>query len=100
MSAASSPAYGQTGRNSRTAAARCSRVRRPSRCRADSLDDLAARPVTKSVEELEREFARQVRRFIDLAIAEGHSLQEAKAMARDVVARAVRQSFKVVSTDD
>jgi hypothetical protein len=37
---------------------------------------------------------------IDLAMAEGHSLQEAKAMARDVVARAVRQSFKVVSTDD
>jgi hypothetical protein len=33
-------------------------------------------------------------------MAEGHSLQEGKAMARDVVARAVRQSFKVVSTDD
>jgi deoxyxylulose-5-phosphate synthase len=66
----------------------------------DDQHDLAARPVTKSVEELEREFARQVRRFIDLAIAEGHSSQEAKAMARDVVARAVRQSFKVVSTDD
>jgi Resolvase, N terminal domain len=66
----------------------------------DDQHDLAARPVTKSVEGLEREFARQVRRFIDLAIAEGHSLQEAKAMARDVVARAVRQSFKVVSTDD
>jgi hypothetical protein len=43
--------------------------------------------MTKSVEELEREFARQVGRFIDLAMAEGHSLQEAKAMARDVVAR-------------
>jgi hypothetical protein len=43
--------------------------------------------MTKSVEELEREFAREVRRFIDMAIAEGHSLQEAKAMARDVVAR-------------
>ena len=55
--------------------------------------------MTKSVEELEREFAREVRRFIDMAIAEGYSLQEAKAMARDVVARAVRQSFKVVSTD-
>jgi Resolvase, N terminal domain len=66
----------------------------------DDQHDLAARPVTKSVEGLEREFARQVRRFIDLAIAEGHSLQEAKAMARDVVARAVRQSFKAVSTDD
>jgi Resolvase, N terminal domain len=62
----------------------------------DDQHDLAARPVTKSVEGLEREFARQVRRFIDLAIAEGHSLQEAKAMARDVVARAVRQSFKAV----
>jgi hypothetical protein len=56
--------------------------------------------MSKSVEELEREFARQVGCFIDLAMAEGHSLQEAKAMARDVVARAVRQSFKVVSTDD
>jgi uncharacterized protein YaaR (DUF327 family) len=56
--------------------------------------------MTKWVEELEREFAREVRRFIDMAIAEGYSLQEAKAMARDVVARAVRQSFKVVSTDD
>jgi uncharacterized protein YaaR (DUF327 family) len=56
--------------------------------------------MTKSVEELEREFAREVRRFIDMAIAEGYSLQEAKAMARDVVARAVRQSFKVVSPDD
>ena len=66
----------------------------------DDQHDLAARPVTKSVEGLEREFARQVRRFIDLAIAEGHSLQEAKAMARDVVARAVRQSFKVVSAED
>jgi uncharacterized protein YaaR (DUF327 family) len=55
--------------------------------------------VTKSVEELEQEFARMVRRFIDLAIEQGYSLEEAKAMARDVVARAVRQSFKVVKSD-
>jgi hypothetical protein len=53
----------------------------------------------KAVEELERELAREVRRFIDLAIEAGHSLEEAKAMARDVVARAVRRSFKVVSDD-
>jgi hypothetical protein len=53
----------------------------------------------KAVEELERELAREVWRFIDLAIEAGHSLEEAKAMARDVVARAVRRSFKVVDDD-
>lgn len=37
--------------------------------------------------------------FIDLAFAQGHSVEEAKAMARDVVARAVRKSFKVVKDD-
>jgi hypothetical protein len=47
--------------------------------------------VTKSIEELEREFAREVRRFIDLAVEAGHSLAEAKVMARDVVAQAVRK---------
>jgi len=50
----------------------------------------------KTVEELERELAREVRRFIDLAIEAGHSLEEAKGMARDVVAQAVRRGFKVV----
>jgi len=35
----------------------------------------------KTVEELERELAREVRRFIDLAIEAGHSLEEAKGMA-------------------
>jgi hypothetical protein len=66
-----------------------------------------ANPLTKSaeeiqreVEELERDFAREVRRFIDLAVARGHSVEEAKAMARDVVARAVRQTFKVVSPNE
>ena len=52
--------------------------------------------MTKSVEDLEREFAREVRRFIDLAVEAGHSVEEAKAMARDVVAKAVRMGFKVV----
>ena len=56
--------------------------------------------MTKSVEELEREFAQEVRRFIDLAVEAGHSVDEAKAMARDVVAKAVRQSFKVVPKDE
>ena len=55
--------------------------------------------MTKSIEDLEREFAREVRRFIDLAIEQGYSLDEAKAMARDVVAQAVRKSFKVVKDD-
>lgn len=54
----------------------------------------------RQVEELERDFAREVRRFIDLAVAQGHSVEQAKAMARDVVARAVRKTFKVVSADD
>jgi hypothetical protein len=52
--------------------------------------------VTTSVKELEREFAREVGRFIDLAVETGHSVEEAKAMIRDVVAKAVRRSFKVV----
>jgi hypothetical protein len=55
--------------------------------------------VTKSIEECEEEFAREVRRFIDLAIEQGYSVDEAKAMARDVVAQAVRKSFKVVKDD-
>jgi len=52
--------------------------------------------MTKLVEDREREFAREVRRFIDLAVEAGHSVEEAKAMARDVVAKAVRMQFKVV----
>ena len=52
--------------------------------------------MTKSIEELEREFAREVRRFIDLAVEAGHSVEQAKAMARDVVAKAVRKQFTVV----
>jgi hypothetical protein len=66
-----------------------------------------AKPMTKSVEELQREveelerdFAREVRHFIDVAVAHGYSAEKAKAMARDVVARAVRQTFKVVSPND
>jgi len=55
--------------------------------------------MTKSVEELEQEFAREVQRFIDLAIEAGHSLEEAKTMARDVVAKAVRRQFKVVKDE-
>ena len=51
--------------------------------------------MTKLIEELEREFAHEVRRFIDLAVEAGHSAEEAKAIARDV-AQAVRQRFKVV----
>ena len=54
----------------------------------------------KTVEELEREFAREVRRFVDLAIEAGRSLEEARAMARDVAARAVRRSFKIVNDDN
>ena len=53
----------------------------------------------KTIEECEQEFAREVRRFIDLAIEAGYSLEEAKAMARDVVARAVRRQFKVVKDE-
>lgn len=53
----------------------------------------------KTILECEQEFAREVRRFIDLAIGAGHSLEEAKAMARDVVAHAVRQRFKVVKDE-
>jgi len=54
--------------------------------------------MTKTIEECEREFNETVRAFIDTAIAGGHSLESAKAMARDVVARAVRKRFKVVSS--
>jgi hypothetical protein len=54
--------------------------------------------MTKTVEECEREFTEAVRAVIDTAIAGGHSLESAKAMARDVVARAVRKRFKVVSS--
>ena len=50
----------------------------------------------KSVEELEQEFAREVRRFIDIAVEAGHSVDEAKAMARDVVAKALRMRFRLV----
>jgi len=56
--------------------------------------------VTKSVEELEQEFAREVGRFIDLAMEAGHPLEEAKAMARDVVAKAVRRQFRLVKDDE
>jgi hypothetical protein len=54
----------------------------------------------KTVEECEQEFAKAVQHFIDVAIAGGHSLEEAKTMARDVIARTVRKQFKVVSTND
>ena len=54
----------------------------------------------KTVEECEQEFAKAVQRFIDVAIAGGYSLDEAKAMARDVVAQAVRKQFKVVKDDE
>jgi DNA-binding transcriptional regulator YhcF (GntR family) len=42
----------------------------------------------KTTEEAEQEFTEAVRHFIDTAIAGGYSLDEAKAMARDVVAQA------------
>jgi hypothetical protein len=54
--------------------------------------------MTKPVEELAREFALEVRRFIDMAIAEGYSRKQKPWLATSL--RAVRQSFKVVSTDD
>lgn len=41
----------------------------------------------KTVEECEREFAAAVQHFVDVATAAGYSLEEAKAMARDEVAR-------------
>ena len=47
----------------------------------------AQETMTKTIEECEREFTETVRAFIDTAIAGGHSLESAKAMARDVVAR-------------
>jgi hypothetical protein len=40
-----------------------------------------------TIEECEREFTETARAFSDTAIAGGHSLESAKAMARDVVAR-------------
>jgi hypothetical protein len=51
-----------------------------------------------SIEDREHEFTKAVQAFLDTAIAGGHSLESAKAMARDVVARAVRERFKVVAS--
>jgi hypothetical protein len=56
--------------------------------------------VTKSIEELEREFASEVRRFIDLAVEAGHSLEEANVMARDVAPPGGAEKVKIVSPDD
>jgi uncharacterized protein YaaR (DUF327 family) len=55
--------------------------------------------MTKSIEELEREFAREVQHFVDVALRLGYSLEQAKTMARDVVARAVRKQFTVVKDE-
>ena len=51
----------------------------------------------KTIEQCEREFSNAVQEFINAAVAKGHSLDSAKVMARDAVARAVRKTFKVVS---
>jgi uncharacterized protein YaaR (DUF327 family) len=53
----------------------------------------------KTVEECEQEFSQAVQNFIDVAIAAGYSLEQAKAMARDVVARSVRKQFRVVKDE-
>ena len=58
----------------------------------------AQETMTKTIEEREREFTEAVQAFIDTAIAGGHSLEGAKAIARDVVARAIRKRFRVVSS--